>query len=89
MFGIEELQARIKKLEERMSALEEKSQSKIGRDKARVLDALDKPMTPLEMAQRLRRNSTWTALLLKQLETEGRVSKEEEKGGQPVYARTG
>ena len=87
MLGIGELNARIERLEDRVKALEESSQSTIDRDKSRILDIVEKkPMTVIEVAQKLRRHRSWTYLLLNQLEREGKIKEEGEREGETVYA---
>jgi len=87
MLGIEELNAKIERLEERVKALEEGSQSTINRDKARILDILEKkPLNTVEVAQKLRRHRSWTYLLLNQLEREGKVKEDGKREGETVYA---
>ena len=86
MFGINELNAKVEKLEDRIKALEEGSQNTIEKDKYRILDILGKkPMNVIEVAQKLRRHRSWTYLLLNQLEREGKIKQEGKKDGEIFY----
>lgn len=73
ILGLDGVNQRLRDLEERVAVLEDGQSESAKRDSGRILNALDSPMTALEIASKVRKSKRWVSYILTRLERNGKV----------------